>query len=128
MPCHGPFVPSPEWLVELVPKHSRQTKWEKRVSVEAFMHQQVPHRHPNPFPFLITLGHPPLVSSSSLFTSQAMDRLTQLQDAIDKLALLFVSSLDHLTKNAPLVPLNPNIPVVNTGLGACSLRFRVRRN
>ncbi|KAF9395763.1 Mediator of RNA polymerase II transcription subunit 21 [Mortierella sp. AD011] len=43
-----------------------------------------------------------------------MDRLTQLQDAIDKLALLFVSSLDHLTKNAPLVPLNQNIPVVNT--------------
>ncbi|KAG0351617.1 hypothetical protein BGZ54_003165 [Gamsiella multidivaricata] len=41
-----------------------------------------------------------------------MDRLTQLQDAIDKLALLFVSSLDHLTKNAPLVPLNPNVPVV----------------
>ncbi|KAF9571592.1 hypothetical protein EC968_000409 [Mortierella alpina] len=44
-----------------------------------------------------------------------MDRLTQLQDAIDKLALLFVSSLDHLTKKAPLVPLNPNVPVVNTG-------------
>ncbi|KAF9935107.1 hypothetical protein KVV02_006688 [Mortierella alpina] len=43
-----------------------------------------------------------------------MDRLTQLQDAIDKLALLFVSSLDHLTKKAPLVPLNPNVPVVNT--------------
>ncbi|KAF8955670.1 Mediator of RNA polymerase II transcription subunit 21 [Entomortierella lignicola] len=43
-----------------------------------------------------------------------MDRLTQLQDAIDKLALLFVSSLDHLTKNAPLVPLNQNVPVVNT--------------
>ncbi|KAG0333208.1 hypothetical protein BG004_000929, partial [Podila humilis] len=38
-----------------------------------------------------------------------------LQDAIDKLALLFVSSLDHLTKNAPLVPLNPNVPVVTTG-------------
>ncbi|KAF9433975.1 Mediator of RNA polymerase II transcription subunit 21 [Entomortierella beljakovae] len=43
-----------------------------------------------------------------------MDRLTQLQDAIDKLALLFVSSLDHLTKNAPLVPLNQNVPIVNT--------------
>ncbi|KAI1318647.1 Mediator of RNA polymerase II transcription subunit 21 [Mortierella claussenii] len=41
-----------------------------------------------------------------------MDRLTQLQDAIDKLALLFVSSLDHLTKNAPLVSLNQNVPVV----------------
>ncbi|KAF9913226.1 Mediator of RNA polymerase II transcription subunit 21 [Lobosporangium transversale] len=41
-----------------------------------------------------------------------MDRLTQLQDAIDKLALLFVSSLDHLTKNAPLVPLNSEVPVV----------------
>ncbi|KAG0041672.1 hypothetical protein BGZ83_001458 [Gryganskiella cystojenkinii] len=41
-----------------------------------------------------------------------MDRLTQLQDAIDKLALLFVSSLDHLTKNAPLVALNPEVPVV----------------
>ncbi|KAK3829133.1 MAG: hypothetical protein J3Q66DRAFT_324431 [Benniella sp.] len=41
-----------------------------------------------------------------------MDRLTQLQDAIDKLALLFVSSLDHLTKNASLVPLNPNVPIV----------------
>ncbi|KAF8923066.1 hypothetical protein EDD21DRAFT_387144 [Dissophora ornata] len=46
-----------------------------------------------------------------------MDRLTQLQDAIDKLALLFVSSLDHLTKNASLVPLNPNVPVVNTAHG-----------
>ncbi|KAF9328614.1 hypothetical protein BG006_008217 [Podila minutissima] len=44
-----------------------------------------------------------------------MDRLTQLQDAIDKLALLFVSSLDHLTKHAPLVPLNPDVPVVTTG-------------
>lgn len=44
-----------------------------------------------------------------------MDRLTQLQDAIDKMALLFVSSLDHLTKNAPLVPLHPNVPVVSTG-------------
>ncbi|KAG0198950.1 hypothetical protein BGX28_007693 [Mortierella sp. GBA30] len=44
-----------------------------------------------------------------------MDRLTQLQDAIDKLALLFVSSLDHLTKKAPLMPLNPNVPVVNEG-------------
>ncbi|KAG0329599.1 hypothetical protein BG000_012028 [Podila horticola] len=44
-----------------------------------------------------------------------MDRLTQLQDAIDKLALLFVSSLDHLTKRAPLVPLNPDVPVVTTG-------------
>ncbi|KAG0322821.1 RNA polymerase II mediator complex subunit [Dissophora globulifera] len=48
------------------------------------------------------------------FYAPPMDRLTQLQDAIDKLALLFVSSLDHLTKNAPLVPLNPNVPVVNT--------------
>lgn len=45
-----------------------------------------------------------------------MDRLTQLQDAIDKMALLFVSSLDHLTKNAPLVPLHPNVPVVSTGI------------
>ncbi|KAG0030406.1 hypothetical protein BGZ81_002693 [Podila clonocystis] len=44
-----------------------------------------------------------------------MDRLTQLQDAIDKLALLFVSSLDHLTKRAPLVPLNPDVPVVTAG-------------
>ncbi|KAF9294089.1 hypothetical protein BGZ74_011416 [Mortierella antarctica] len=44
-----------------------------------------------------------------------MDRLTQLQDAIDKLALLFVSSLDHLTKRAPLVPLNSDVPVVTTG-------------
>jgi hypothetical protein len=44
-----------------------------------------------------------------------MDRLTQLQDAIDKLALLFVSSLDHLSKNAPLVALNPEVPVVTTG-------------
>ncbi|KAG0282827.1 RNA polymerase II mediator complex subunit [Linnemannia gamsii] len=46
-----------------------------------------------------------------------MDRLTQLQDAIDKMALLFVSSLDHLTKNAPLVPLHPNVPVVSTDHG-----------
>ncbi|KAG0074814.1 hypothetical protein BGZ92_003189 [Podila epicladia] len=46
-----------------------------------------------------------------------MDRLTQLQDAIDKLALLFVSSLDHLTKRAPLVPLNPDVPVVTTDHG-----------
>ena len=47
--------------------------------------------------------------------SFSMDRLTQLQDAIDKLALLFVSSLDHLSKNAPLVALNPEVPVVTTG-------------
>ncbi|KAG0251575.1 hypothetical protein BG011_007513 [Mortierella polycephala] len=46
-----------------------------------------------------------------------MDRLTQIQDAIDKLALLFVSSLDHLSKNAPLMPLNPNVPVVSTDHG-----------
>ncbi|KAG0271235.1 RNA polymerase II mediator complex subunit [Linnemannia exigua] len=46
-----------------------------------------------------------------------MDRLTQLQDAIDKMALLFVSSLDHLTKNAPLVPLHPNVPVVSNDHG-----------
>ncbi|KAF9380524.1 hypothetical protein CPC16_010285 [Podila verticillata] len=46
-----------------------------------------------------------------------MDRLTQLQDAIDKLALLFVSSLDHLTKRAPLVPLNLDVPVVTTDHG-----------
>ncbi|KAF9578874.1 RNA polymerase II mediator complex subunit, partial [Lunasporangiospora selenospora] len=46
-----------------------------------------------------------------------MDRLTQLQDAIDKLALLFVSSIDHLSKHAPLVPSNPNIPVVTSDHG-----------
>ncbi|KAF9117778.1 RNA polymerase II mediator complex subunit [Mortierella sp. 14UC] len=46
-----------------------------------------------------------------------MDRLTQLQDAIDKMALLFVSSLDHLTKNAPLVPLHLNVPVVSNDHG-----------
>ncbi|KAF9927861.1 RNA polymerase II mediator complex subunit [Linnemannia zychae] len=46
-----------------------------------------------------------------------MDRLTQLQDAIDKMALLFVSSLDHLTKNASLVAVNPNIPIVSTDHG-----------
>lgn len=50
-----------------------------------------------------------------LASPNRMDRLTQLQDAIDKLALLFVSSLDHLTKRAPLVPLNPVVPVVTTG-------------
>ncbi|KAF9162711.1 Mediator of RNA polymerase II transcription subunit 21 [Actinomortierella ambigua] len=43
-----------------------------------------------------------------------MDRLTQLQDAIDKLALLFFSSLDHLTRNAPLLPLNNDVPIVTT--------------
>ncbi|KAG0232654.1 RNA polymerase II mediator complex subunit [Actinomortierella wolfii] len=43
-----------------------------------------------------------------------MDRLTQLQDAIDKLALLFFSSVDHLTRNAPLLPLNNDIPIVTT--------------
>ncbi|KAF9970030.1 RNA polymerase II mediator complex subunit [Actinomortierella ambigua] len=46
-----------------------------------------------------------------------MDRLTQLQDAIDKLALLFFSSLDHLTRNAPLLPLNNDIPIVTTEHG-----------
>jgi len=79
-----------------------------------------PNNHPPgrakgpPLLLLLSITHPPH-GNTLIPPPHPMDRLTQLQDAVDKLALLFVSSLDHLSKNAPLVALNPDVPVVTTG-------------
>lgn len=41
-----------------------------------------------------------------------MDRLTQLQDAIDQTAKMFLNSIHYLHTKAAMVPLNDSIPIV----------------
>ncbi|KAK9708839.1 hypothetical protein K7432_009390 [Basidiobolus ranarum] len=43
-----------------------------------------------------------------------MDRLTQLQDSIDQLALMFVSSVDYLQGKSAMVTSNPEFPVTKS--------------
>jgi hypothetical protein len=43
-----------------------------------------------------------------------MDRITQLQDHIDGLSLLFVSCIDYLHNKTSMISDNPDVPVTKT--------------
>ncbi|KXN72718.1 hypothetical protein CONCODRAFT_56094 [Conidiobolus coronatus NRRL 28638] len=43
-----------------------------------------------------------------------MDRITQLQDHIDGLSLLFVSCIDYLHNKTSMISDNPNVPVTKS--------------
>ncbi|RUP17371.1 hypothetical protein BC936DRAFT_139459 [Jimgerdemannia flammicorona] len=47
-----------------------------------------------------------------------MDRLTQLQDAIDQTARIFFNSIHYLNSKAAMVPLNDSIPIIAPNMQA----------
>ncbi|KAI9141368.1 hypothetical protein BKA69DRAFT_1021218, partial [Paraphysoderma sedebokerense] len=40
-----------------------------------------------------------------------MDRITQLQDAVDQLAVIFTTSVEYLQRRAPMAVVNTDFPI-----------------